>query len=158
VIARLIASGTMEQVAEGLRPGGHRPQFSVAEERLAEAIIGHLQPREGTPPKLEALAKMVGQPTGRVERFMGELARAGQVVRLAHGAYVARRTIDEWRGLAERIARQRGNLTLGEFRNAIGVGRELALLALEYFDRVGVTRRIGDTRVMAAKAQPAGRA
>jgi selenocysteine-specific elongation factor len=153
VTARLVARGGVEQVAEGLRPHGHRQQFSAAEESLAKKIEGLLAARGGTPPKLEAVAKALGQPAGRIERFLGELERAGRVVKVAAGVYITRRDFDRWRAHAERILNEKGRLALGEFRNAIGVGRELALAVLEQFDRQGVTRRTGDARV-AAKARP----
>jgi selenocysteine-specific elongation factor len=158
VTARLVAGGEVEQVADGLRPWGYRQQFSAAEEKFAEKIEGLLLARGGTPPKLEALAKMLGQPAARVERFLGELARVGRVVKLASGIYLTQRDFDDWRGRAERILREKRRLTLGEFRTAIGVGRELALLVLEQFDRQAITRRQGDVRVATAQAQPEARA
>jgi selenocysteine-specific elongation factor len=39
-------------------------------------------------------------------------------------------------------------ITLGQFRDALGVGRKAAQLYLERFDADGVTRRIGDARVL----------
>ena len=157
VTTRLVAGGEVEQVADGLRPRGYRQQLSAAEEKLAEKIEGLLLARGGTPPKLEALAKMLGQPAARIERFLGELARAGRVVKLASGIYLTLRDFDDWRGHAERILRDKRRLTLGEFRTAIGVGRELALLVLEHFDRQAITRRQGDARVAAAEPRPEAR-
>jgi len=158
VTARLAAGGEVEQVAEGLRPRGHRQQFSATEEKLAAKIEVLLAARGGTPPKLEALAMTLGQPAARIERFLGELARAGRVVKLASGLYLTQRDLDAWRGLAQRILNDKGRLALGEFRNAIGVGRELALTVLEHFDRQGFTRRQGDARVAAAQPGPEARA
>ncbi|MCP4043444.1 MAG: hypothetical protein GY731_16060, partial [Gammaproteobacteria bacterium] len=42
-----------------------------------------------------------------------------------------------------------GSMTLARFRDEIGCGRELAMQVLEYLDRVGVTRREGNTRLAA---------
>lgn len=147
---RLVARGEVEQGADGLRPRGHRQQFSATELKLAEKIEGLLAVRGGTPPKLEAVAGTLGQPAARLERFLGELERAGRVVKLAAGVYLARRDFDEWQRRAEQLLAQHGSLTLGEFRNAIGVGRGLALQVLEHFDRRGLTRRVGEARVAAA--------
>ena len=38
--------------------------------------------------------------------------------------------------------------TLAQFRDALGVGRKTAQLYLERFDADGVTRRVGDARVL----------
>jgi selenocysteine-specific elongation factor len=145
--ARLASGGEIEQVVDGLRPRGHRQQFSATEEKLAARIEVLLAARGGTPPRLEALATTLGQPAARIERFLGELARAGRVVKLASGIYLTQRDLDAWRGHAQRILNEKGRLALGEFRSAIGVGRELALTVLEHFDRQGITRRQGDARV-----------
>ncbi len=158
VTARLVAGGEVEQVTEGLRPRGHRQQFSAAEEKLAEKIEVLLAARGGTPPRLEALATTLGQPAARIERFLGELARAGRVVKLASDIYLTQRDLDAWRGHAQRLLNEKGRLALGEFRNAIGVGRELALTVLEHFDRQGITRRQGDARVAAEQPGPEARA
>jgi selenocysteine-specific elongation factor len=39
-------------------------------------------------------------------------------------------------------------ITLAQFRDALGVGRKAAQLYLERFDADGVTRRVGDARVL----------
>ena len=39
-------------------------------------------------------------------------------------------------------------ITLAQFRDALGVGRKTAQLYLERFDADGVTRRVGDARVL----------
>jgi selenocysteine-specific elongation factor len=39
-------------------------------------------------------------------------------------------------------------ITLAQFRDALGVGRKTAQLYLERFDSDGVTRRVGDARVL----------
>jgi selenocysteine-specific elongation factor len=158
VAGRLVARGEAEQIPEGLRPRGHRQRFSAVEEKLAERIEELLGAGGGTPPKLEAVARTLGEAPARIERFLGELARADRVVKLASGVYVTRHALDEWRRQAERILEQNGRLTLREFRDAIGVGRELALMVLEHFDREGTTRRAGEARVAAAKTRPEARA
>jgi selenocysteine-specific elongation factor len=44
--------------------------------------------------------------------------------------------------------RARGEITLARFRDLAGVGRRDAQLLLERLDQDGVTRRIGDRRVL----------
>lgn len=103
---------------------------------------------------------MAGKPLTTLAALpaVGELARAGRVVKLASGICLTQRDLDAWRGHAKRILNEKGRLAPGEFRNAIGVGRELALTVLEHFDRRGITRRQGDARVAAAQPGPEARA
>jgi selenocysteine-specific elongation factor len=50
----------------------------------------------------------------------------------------------------QQVARVHGNVEAARYRDAIGVGRKRAIQILEFFDRVGYTRRTGDVRVLRA--------
>lgn len=150
LVARLVAAGKAEQTEDGLRPPGHRQQFSALETRLAERIEAELRFHGKPPPKLPALARMVGQTVSQLGCFLGELERAGHIVKLAPEIYVTRRDLDTWHGRAKTLLAHHGRMTLAQFRDEIGAGRELAMLILEYFDRAGLTQRMGDARVAAS--------
>jgi selenocysteine-specific elongation factor len=47
---------------------------------------------------------------------------------------------------AELDARSDSGFTAAEFRDASGIGRNFIILLLEFFDRIGVTRRVGAGR------------
>jgi selenocysteine-specific elongation factor len=75
-------------------------------------------------------------------RFLEE---HGRLVRLGDGFAVSRAAYDEAAGmLTDRI-------TLAQFRDLLGVGRKAAQLYLERFDGDGLTRRVGDVRVLRRK-------
>ena len=38
--------------------------------------------------------------------------------------------------------------TLGELRDALGLSRRETLVLLEYWDRIGLTRRVGEGRML----------
>ena len=155
LLAQLAAERRIEQTADGVRPPGHRQQFGTREQALAEKIETALACRGGTPPKLEALATLLGVPAKQLVPFLAELQRAGRLVRIAEDVYVRSTDLDAWRKQAARLLAEKGVLSLGEFRDAIGVGRGFALQILEHFDRHGITRRKGDVRVAAApEARP----
>jgi selenocysteine-specific elongation factor len=146
---RLVAEGKVESTAEGLCPVGHQQRFTAAELELAGRVEATLAFRGKTPPKLEALASAVGQPASGLPRFLGVLERAGRVVQVARGVYLTQRDLEDWRERALAYIQHHGNITLARFRDEIGCGRELAVQVLEYLDRIGVTRREGNTRVAA---------
>ena len=45
-----------------------------------------------------------------------------------------------------------GEITLPRFRDAMGIGRSTAQLLLERFDAEGLTRRLGDRRIIRRSA------
>jgi selenocysteine-specific elongation factor len=49
--------------------------------------------------------------------------------------------------------RSAGEITLARFRDLLGTGRRDAQLLLERFDQDGLTRRIGDRRVLRRAAR-----
>ncbi len=125
----------------------------------AKAVLPHLGLelrgaklyRPGAAPELgehaeaaAALEAQLGVEPVRVEdaalaRF---LEGQGRLVRLGGGYAIAAAAYESARAVLH------DGITLAEFRDAIGVGRKAAQLYLERFDADGVTRRVGDARVL----------
>ena len=72
-------------------------------------------------------------------RFLEE---QGRLVRVGDGFAISSAAYEQARGVLV------DGLTLAQFRDALGVGRKTAQLYLERFDADGVTRRVGDARVL----------
>jgi len=92
----------------------------------------------------EALAAQLGLEPVRVEdaqlaRFLEE---QGRLVRVGDGYAVSSAAYEQARGALF------DGITLAQLRDALGVGRKAAQLYLERFDADGVTRRVGDARVL----------
>ncbi len=153
LVDRLVAEGKVESTAEGLRPVGHQQRFTAAELELAVRVEATLAFRGKPPPKLEALASAVGQSVSGLVSFLGELERASRVVQVARGVYLTQRDLEDWQQRALASIQTHGSMTLARFRDEIGCGRELAMQVLEYLDRIGVTRREGNTRVAAGLSE-----
>jgi selenocysteine-specific elongation factor len=83
-------------------------------------------------------------------RFLEE---AGRLVRLGDGLAVGRAAYDEARRLLVEECTAAGSITLARFRDLLGTGRKPAQLLLERFDADGLTRRVGDERVLRRKAR-----
>jgi selenocysteine-specific elongation factor len=72
----------------------------------------------------------------------GRLVRVGDGFALSAAAYAQAR-----QALVEECERA-GRITLARLRDLLGTGRRTAQLLLERFDADGLTRRIGDERVL----------
>jgi selenocysteine-specific elongation factor len=135
------------------------PGIPVAAEPWADAVIpllglerrGAKLYRPGAAPELgeraEAAAKLEAQlglepvrvEDARLGRFLEE---QGRLVRLGDGFAVSPDAYERARGVLF------DGITLAQLRDALGVGRKTAQLYLERFDADGVTRRVGDARVL----------
>jgi selenocysteine-specific elongation factor len=76
------------------------------------------------------------------------LEQEGRLVRLGGGEAVSAAAYERARELLVGECASAGEITLARFRDLIGTGRRPAQLLLERFDADGVTRRVGDRRVL----------
>jgi selenocysteine-specific elongation factor len=76
------------------------------------------------------------------------LERQGRLVRLGDGYAVSAPAYERAKALLLEECADAGRIALGRFRDLVGCGRRDAQLLLERFDADGVTRRLGDVRVL----------
>jgi selenocysteine-specific elongation factor len=93
-------------------------------------------------------ATKVGEPD--LARFLeGE----GRLVRLGNGFALSAAAYEIARDIVLRECAAAGEITLSRFRDLAGVGRRDAQLLLERMDVDGLTRRVGDRRVLRRAAR-----
>jgi selenocysteine-specific elongation factor len=106
--------------------------------------------------KLESELAEAGAHGVRVEdeelgRFLeGE----GRLVRLGDGHAVAPADFTRARETLIAECEREGHITLARFRDLLGISRRRAQLLLERFDSDGITRRVGDERILRRSALP----
>ena len=81
------------------------------------------------------------------------LESEGSVVRLGDGFAVGADAYEIARDVVVRECTAEGEITLARFRDLAGVGRRDAQLLLERMDVDGLTRRLGDRRVLRRAAR-----
>jgi selenocysteine-specific elongation factor len=83
------------------------------------------------------------------------LEREAKLVRVGDGLALGAQAYEEARRLMVEECESTGSITLGRFRDLLGTGRKPAQLLLERFDADGLTRRVGDERVLRRRAKSA---
>ena len=90
------------------------------------------------------LIKTIQQKAKVIEGVVGFLVKQGTLVRLAEGVYVHKDVLASAR---DRMASRKGEtIDVGQFKDFFGLSRKVAIPLLEYFDREGITKRVGDAR------------
>jgi selenocysteine-specific elongation factor len=82
-----------------------------------------------------------------VEKVVDGLARAGEIVRVKELLFDAA----AHRGITEKLVgflKERGEVTVPEFKEMTGLSRKYLIPLLEHFDATKVTLRVGDKRVL----------
>jgi selenocysteine-specific elongation factor len=110
-------------------------------------VSGALAGREAEAAELES--RLGREPVKVGDRALARfLEEHGRLVRVGDGYAVSIRAYDEARTALVRELERTGRITLADFRDLLGTSRKTAQLLLERFDADGVTRRIGDERVL----------
>jgi selenocysteine-specific elongation factor len=109
----------------------------------------------------EGLLRELGEaglePVRVDDRTLAEfLEREGALVRVGDGLAVGREAYERARALVVEEAGREGKVTLARFRDLAGISRRPAQLLLERMDADGLTRRVGDERVLRRAARAGG--
>jgi selenocysteine-specific elongation factor len=94
------------------------------------------------------LAKRLNRPLAGLEKQLIALTKHGKLIHLgAHRFYLPTR-LQSIADVVRTMVDRHGSLTVKAFRDQTGIGRNVAIEVLEYFDGKGFTRRQGNERVI----------
>jgi selenocysteine-specific elongation factor len=133
----------------------HKVQLPEREQRLWDTVQPHLGKHSDKPPTLPDLAKELELDIDALRTMAERAIGAGLLVHVKGNRYFTLPRIRELARVAERLALETGDEGFGAaaFRDASGIGRNVTIELLEYFDRAGLTRRIGNIRRLHRNAE-----
>jgi selenocysteine-specific elongation factor len=100
-------------------------------------------------PGIEAVLATLPVEMAQAQKLLQLLLRERVLVKISNDVVLHHEAVDRLRGLLAEYKRTRGErLAVTEFKELAGVSRKYAIPLLEYLDRTGVTRRVGDYRVI----------
>ena len=145
VLHRGLADGLLEQRGGTIVLRGWRPIPTPEQARLAEGVRDELDRAGWEPPSVSELAAAHGDGVAPVLHM---LDREGAIVKVEEGRYYSARVIATL-GSVLRDGMERGRTYApGELRELLGVSRKYLIPLLEYCDKVGLTDRRSDGRVL----------
>jgi selenocysteine-specific elongation factor len=106
------------------------------------------------PPDLKEIEKQAGVPRNRLNEVIRLLERDGSVVRVTSDMYFLSSAIDQLRTTLRKFLAEKGEMPAAAFRDLIGSSRKYTIPLLEYFDRDGLTIRVGDVRRLKSPTPP----
>jgi selenocysteine-specific elongation factor len=119
--------------------------------------VASLGERSAAAEKLESELAAAGFTPVTVEdrELASFLEREGRLIRVGDGLALSAEAHEEAKRLLLEECEGAGSITLARFRDLLGTGRKPAQLLLERFDADGLTRRVGDERVLRRRARSA---
>jgi selenocysteine-specific elongation factor len=127
---------------------GHAPQFSATESALWRRALDWEEETSLLAFSTRDLSKELGANEATIRSMLSARQASGEVWAINATNYMLRRPVAELAATAAELARSDAGFTAAQFRDATGLGRNQLIRILEFFDRIGVTTRNGDSRKM----------
>jgi len=140
----------LEVQGSAVRLPGHDATSNAADEEMWRAVLPALLAGRYTAPTIAELARSLGLNEAKLQDFLHRKSKTGEVMRVAEDLFYPKATLATLAANAALVARSasKGLFSAAQYRDATGIGRTRAIKILEFFDTLGITQRIGDTRKM----------
>jgi len=148
LLGEMTREGKVTVRADMLFPGGGALPEKLA--RAAEKVEEVLAKHRLAPPLPVEIAKEAGLADREAAAAIDLLARLGRAVKVAPALVYRAEEMEEIRALLRRALKEKGGVSVADFKERTGVSRKYAVPLLEHFDRERLTRREGDLRVPGA--------
>lgn len=165
----LVQEGSVAQSGAFVHLPEHGSQLAARDETLLQRLTPHLMEAGAQGAWVRDLAEHIGEPAANLRPAMARLARSGHLYQVVKDLYLDAATAARLAALVRQLAladteaadatdAQRASnalpiLKVAEFRDASGLGRKRAVQMLEFFDRIGLCRRVGDTHVLRLESE-----
>ncbi len=146
--------GTLELHGALVRRRGWRPQLDASQTRRRDEILAALRAAGREPPSVAELEGKLGKGTAALFRLM---EREQLVVSVEAERWYAREAVDEMVATLRAALEPGREYSPAELRDLLGFSRKFLIPFLEYCDRVGVTERRAQGRVIAPRARDSAR-
>lgn len=133
-------------------PAGERIQLPLEDRALFDQMLAEFAAGAFQPPELDALKCRTPRNAKRLGQLIALAVARRMLVRIADGLYLHG---DHWAAATRRVAeriRLSGGVTVAEIRTLLNSTRKFIVPLVEAFDAGGITRRVGDRRLLGPNA------
>jgi selenocysteine-specific elongation factor len=142
LLDEMLASGAIASSGPWLHLPGHQVRLSEEDEALWQQLQPLFEAGGFDPPWV----RNVGQDEATVRALLRKMARLGLLHQVVRDLFYPDSVIRRLAAMLVQLADADPVITVAAFRDAVGLGRKRSIQILEYFDRIGLTRRFGDRR------------
>jgi selenocysteine-specific elongation factor len=131
---------------------GRSAQLTGEESKLSADVLAAFDRAGIAPPSPGDVARELGAKPQILEGVIRHLVARGQLVKLPSGLILAASALSGLR--RDLLATSWERFSVADFKDRFGLTRKWAIPFLEHLDSTGVTRRIGDDRMIVRSATP----
>ncbi|MBL7185919.1 MAG: selenocysteine-specific translation elongation factor [Phycisphaerae bacterium] len=148
-LLRLLTSGgRLVERKHRLALPEHREMFSESERELLMAAESLFKTRPFKPPKFDEVVNAAAAKPEDVQKILKILIEQELLIRVDNDLLFHREAVEQAREMLTSYINKEGGLESVKFKYLLDTTRKFAIPLLDYFDRIGVTRRVGYTRLL----------
>ena len=150
IVERLLLNNELVRDSYCLRRPAFSAQLSETLSQLVDTVYQHVSPEQLKPPALAALASAAGMERASLDTALDELVQLGYLVRISRNRVYHPAAINTLVQVVAELSAEHApqGFDAASYRDRSQIGRNITIDVLEYFDRVGITRRLGDRRML----------
>ncbi|MHC4329514.1 MAG: selenocysteine-specific translation elongation factor [Planctomycetota bacterium] len=146
-IVRLLTSqGKLVERKHRLALPEHREMFSDDEQELLRSVESLFKIRPFNPPKIEEVAESTKTGAEEIQKTLRILIEQELLVQVEIDLLFHNEAVERAHEILTSYIKKEGGLESVKFKYLLNTTRKFAIPLLDYFDRIGVTRRAGYTR------------
>jgi selenocysteine-specific elongation factor len=130
----------------------HREVFEDDQQRLFASIEALFKAQLFSPPTEQEIVQRTKAEPDTVQKTLRILIEQEQLIRVDKDLFFHREAVEKARQTLTTYINTEGGLESVKFKYLLDTTRKFAIPLLDYFDRIGVTRRVGYTRYLKASA------
>jgi selenocysteine-specific elongation factor len=146
LVERMLSDGKLVDRKGFLALPEHREQFNNAEQQLLQNVESLFRSHLFDPPGPQEIADQMRVAPPQVQRVLRILTEQKQLVRVDQDLLFHAEAIAAARERLVSHIQKNGGLESVKFKYLLDTTRKYAIPLLDYFDKIGVTRRVGYTR------------
>ncbi len=120
----------------------HRVQFSPEQQAKVEEVLAAFRAQPYTPPSIPELERQLGT------ELLNACFEQNILVKLNEEVAFLPETFEHMRQAVVEFIQRNGSITVAQARDLFNTSRRYALALMGYLDMIGLTRRVGDERVL----------
>ena len=147
ILSDLIGVGELCCRGLSIHLPGHEARMLAADIVLWTRISPLLAAKPYAPPRVDQIARQLGTTEKSVRSVLTRATQSGEGYMVGEDRFYPLRVLHD---IADRLklhasdGMDRKGVSAAMMRDVLGIGRNIVIEILEFFDRVGYTRRVGD--------------
>lgn len=149
LIEQMRESGIVHSHHGWLHLPEHKAGFTDEQQAIWQRVAGLFADE---PWWVRDLAREANVEESLMRAVLRQAAQQGMITAIVKDRYYRNDRIVAFAKMIRDLDLERGSTCAADFRDTLNVGRKLAIQILEYFDRIGFTRRRGNDHILRDKA------